>query len=132
MVDLKRYTVLPTSAFPAAQNTLYNDLRAVDTVDWKIAPSDGELAAEKIITSSDYDHYNHVNNTKYADFCMDAFSVDELKGKYLSNIRISYVKQCKYGEKLCFYRCLKDGFWFIEGRVGEEVRVRFKLQFSEK
>ncbi|MCD8040386.1 MAG: acyl-[acyl-carrier-protein] thioesterase [Clostridia bacterium] len=131
MVDLNKYSILPTSAFPPAQNTLYNDANSLTAPEWKIAPTEGEESFVKTVTLSDYDHYNHVNNTKYADFCLDAFSLGEVTGKYISAVRINYVKQCKFGEELKFYRTFNDGFWYIEGRAQGEVRVRFKLKFSD-
>ena len=84
------------------------------------------------MSASDYDHYFHVNNTKYADFCLDAFTVDELKNKSLGTVQITYVKQCKFGEKLEFFREDDGNISSVEGRVGDEPRVRLKVEFIDK
>lgn len=35
------------------------------------------------VANSEYDHNMHVNNTRYADYCFNCFSVAELKEKKL-------------------------------------------------
>lgn len=130
MVDLKTFGVLPTSAFFEGDTREYNDFRAIEFNSWRIPPvKAGVKKYEKVVSSSDYDHYFHVNNTKYADFCLDAFSVDELEGKSLGTVQITYVKQCKYGEKLEFYRSDEGDISYVEGRVNGEPRVRLKVEF---
>ncbi|MCD8294742.1 MAG: thioesterase [Clostridia bacterium] len=132
MIDLKNYTMLNmTKFFEGYDFSGYNTSRAIDYRAWKIpAATASKPAYEKLVTFTDYDHYNHVNNTKYADFAMDCFSVDELKGKFLSRMQVTYDKQCKMGETLSFYRDdTGDGTSVIEGRVGDDVRVQFRLAF---
>lgn len=130
MVDLNTFSVLPTSAFFEGDTREYNDFRALDFNSWRLPPlKEGEKKYEKLVSYSDYDHYNHVNNTKYADMCMDAFSVEEMKERSLKSVQITYVKQCKYGEKLEFFRCDDGEFSYIEGRVDGEARVRMKMSF---
>ncbi len=132
LIDVNTFLTLPTDAVFANDYREYNDFRSVETVTWKIpAISDGELVYSRGVVYSDYDHYNHVNNTKYADFLLDAFSVDEFAGKTLKTAQITYVKQCKFGERLDFYRQKCDGFYLVEARVGDEVRASMKVTFSE-
>jgi len=128
LVDLNSFSMLNTSfAFPAEMT--YNENRAVDFVGWKIPRiADGRLAYVKAMSYSDYDHYNHVNNTRYGDFLMDVFSVEEMRGRAISSVQVSYIKQCKYGDRLEIYReDLPDGHTLIEGRVADEVRVQMKI-----
>ena len=133
MVDLETFSILPTSAFFEGDMREYNEFRAIDFNSWRIpAVKDGVKKYEKVVSLSDYDHYHHVNNTKYADMCLDVFDVDEFAGKSLGAVQITYVKQCKYGEKLEFYRSDCDGFTLIEGRVGGEPRVRLKAEFIDE
>ena len=132
MVDLNTFSVLPTSAFFEGDTREYNDFRALDFNSWRLPPlKEGEKKYGKIVSYSDYDHYNHVNNTKYADMCLDAFSVQELEKKHLEKVLITYVKQCKYGELIEFYRADEGNTSVIEGRVDGEPRVRVKFTFSE-
>ena len=133
LVDLANFAMLPSSVIFDGVKTEYNDFRSTTFNSSKIPRSEGgECTYSKIISYSDYDHYNHANNTKYADLLMDAFSVDELRGKWVKQFRISYIKQCKCGEKICFYRLkLDDGSWVVEGRAGDELRVQFNVLFGE-
>lgn len=114
-------------------NIEYNDFRAVDFNAWKIPRFETENPVyEKSVSYSDYDHYDHVNNTRYGDLVLDAFSVEELKCKSLSSVRITYVRQCKYGDVVSLYR--KDdgaGVWRVEGIAGGELRVQAELTFDE-
>ena len=62
----------------------------------------------------------------------DAFSVEELKGKYFKSVQISYVKQCKADESLEIFKTRgDDGYYYIDGKVGEELRVQFKVLLDE-
>lgn len=132
LVDLENYAMLPSSsAFPSELQ--YNDFRSVEVTNFKIPEiSEKEIKYSKVVSYSDYDHNNHVNNTKYADFLLDAFSVDELKNKSVSAVRITYVKQSKFGDTIDIYRQKQeDGSWIIEGRVGGELRVQASVKFYE-
>lgn len=132
MIDTKTFTPVPTSAFFKDDDLkTYNTERSVEFSSWKIpALTDGKLAYSKLVSLSDYDHYFHVNNTKYADFMLDTFSVDELAGKYFKKMQITYSKQCKIGETIDLYRKIDDNDCTIEGRVGEEIRVQFKVELD--
>ncbi len=134
MINLTNYTMMPINAYfkdPDFFND-YNTQHAVEFKTWKIpAVQGGEPAYEKLIVYTDYDHYMHVNNTKYADFVMDCFTVEEMADKFLSKVQISYVKQCKMGETISFYRQdLENGVTIVEGRCGDDVRVQMKLTFA--
>lgn len=132
MIDTDNFKILPASAFfkeGAFDN--YNTERSIDFSGWKIPEvTDGEIKYVKKVTYSDYDHYFHVNNTKYADFLMDVFTVDELKGKSVSSVQITYVKQCKEGERIDFIKGETDGGYLVEGRVGNDLRVQMRIKFN--
>ncbi len=133
LVDLSTFSLVSTSVIFDDVHVEYNAFRSTPFNSWKIPRAEGgECTYSKIISYSDYDHYNHANNTRYADLLMDAFSVDELRGKWVSQFRISYVKQCKYGEKISFRRLkLEDGAWVVEGVAGDELRVQFYVVFKD-
>lgn len=96
----------------------------------KISPEDGEKKFEIKIANSEYDHNLHVNNTRYADYCLNCFSVAELTRKSVRSFSISYVKQCKEGETLAFYRKDEESRSLICGynERGENV-VRTEFSF---
>ena len=133
MIDTDKFMPVPTSAF-FCENFFdgYNTERSIDFNDWKIPSIEcGETVYSKKVMFSDYDHYFHVNNTKYADFMFDVFSVDELRGKSLSSVQITYVKQCKEGEQITFSKDKKDGFYLVEGKVDGELRVQMRIEFND-
>ena len=133
MIDTESFNVLPANAyFEEGAFDNYNTERSVDFKAWKIPViSGGETVYKKKVSFSDYDHYFHVNNTKYADYLMDAFSVEEFRGKYIKSLQVTYVKQCKEGELIEIVREERDGVFFVDGRVNGEVRVQFRVDLNE-
>lgn len=133
MIDTRTFSMLPIDAyFKAGDFENYNTERSIVVRGWKIPEIvDGDVKYTKLVTYSDYDHYFHVNNTKYADFMTDVFDFGELDGKFFSKIRITYNKQCKMGEKLDFYRKDGDDGVIVEGRVDGDLRVQMKISLSD-
>lgn len=133
MIDTDTFVpVAVSSFFPENFFDGCNTERSVDFRNWKIpAITSGETVYSKKVRFSDYDHYFHVNNTKYADFMYDVFTVEELQNKNLSSVQITYVKQCKEGEQLTFFKEKQDGFYLVEGKVGDELRVQMRIGFSD-
>ena len=131
LVDLANFSMLPCKA-AFSKEVEYNDFRSVEFNGWKIPACVNANKPDytKVVSYSDYDHYNHVNNTKYGDFLLDVFSPEELTNKVISTVQISYVKQCKYGEKLEFFKeQAENGFYIVEGRVDGETRIQLKIKF---
>ena len=73
----------------------------------------------------------HVNNTRYADFCMNCFSVAQLKECRVKKFAVSYMKQCKEGDKLSFYLKEDGDFNYVQGynQLGELV-VQTEIVFE--
>ncbi len=132
MINTDTFAPVPVSAFfPENFFDGYNTERSIDFRDWKIPTiSSGKTVYSKLVGFSDYDHYFHVNNTKYADFMFDTFSVEELRGKTVNAVQITYVKQCKEGETITFSKEKRDGFFLVEGKVGDELRVCMRIEFD--
>ncbi len=133
MVDTKSFKFLPVSAnFAEGFFDGYNTERSVEFSGWKIADcGEKEYSHSRRVGLSDYDHYFHANNTRYADFLTDAFSLEELRGKYIKSMQISYVKQCKAGETLELFKRFEDGYYYVDGKVAGELRVQFKVLLNE-
>ena len=133
MINTQTYTMMPASAFfdkDFFDNC--NTERSVEFNSWKISSlEECKFAYSKLISYSDYDHYFHVNNTKYADFLMDTFTVEELSNKFISKLQITYVKQCKIGEVLDLYKRTDGNICYVEGKVNDELRVQFRVEFNE-
>lgn len=133
MIDINTFKPLPASVYfndGAFDN--YNKERSVSFTSWKI-PSviDGKPVGKKLVKLSDYDHYFHVNNTKYADYLYDTFSLCEIEGKYFKKLQITYTKQCKLGEEIEFKRTENGLEYVVEGAVDGEIRVSYRAELSD-
>ena len=119
LVDMQTGKLLQSKAIDNQDYSTYNTAKVLENVQWKIPvfkKDEGELKFTLTIANSEYDHNMHVNNTRYADYCMNVFSVAELADKSVKRFSISYIKQCKEGETLRFYRKKDaDGTYIVQG-----------------
>ena len=136
LIDINEGKILPSKAIDNQDYTTYNSTRVMENVVWKI-PSfsieEGELRFEMVVANSEYDHNMHVNNTRYADYCLNCFTIAELSAKKLKKFSITYAKQCKEGDKLYFYRKpLEDGGFLVQGfNQNQETVVQAAVCFEE-
>ena len=135
MVDLASGRVLASKALTGQDYSTYNTERAVDVQSWKIPKfeiEEGELKFQMTVANSEYDHYMHVNNTRYADYCFNCFSVAELSAWKVEEFAISYLRQCHEGDVLRFYRkACEKGVYLIQGVKGaEEIVVSAEIKFA--
>ncbi len=134
LMDMATGKILQSKAIENQDYSTYNDTKLLANVQWKLPvfPADeGELRFTITIANSEYDHNFHVNNTRYADYCLNCFSVSELESNRLKGFSISYVKQCKEGETLRFYRKKTEDGWQIRGENGQgEAVVLAKVVFE--
>lgn len=136
LMDMQTGRILQSKVIENQDYSTYNTAKALENVSWKIPnfkPEEGVLKYMLTVANSDYDHNMHVNNTKYADYCMNCFSVAELAEKTVKRFSISYVKQCKEGETLRFYlKALGSGEYLAHGfnENGQTV-VQSHIVFGE-
>ncbi len=126
LIDMQSGKLLPSKILDNQDYSSYNTAKALDNVQWKIPVfpiEEGELKFSFVVANSEYDHNMHVNNTRYADYCLNCFSIEELSQKRLKRFCISYVKQCKEGERLSFYRKEMDGAYVVQGLNEKRERV---------
>ena len=136
LVDRNTGKLLPSKAVDNQDYTTYNTNKILENVNWRILPVQADESALKFsmtVANSEYDHNMHVNNTRYADYCFNCFSIAELSKMRLKEFCISYVKQCREGETLRFYRKdMGNGEYLTQGfnDVGETV-VLARIIFEE-
>ena len=107
LMDMQSGKILPSKLIDNQDYSSYNTTKLFPEWRWKIptfSTSEGILKFSITIANSEYDHNMHVNNTRYADYCLNCFGVAELQEKKLKSFAILYIKQCKEGETLHFYR----------------------------
>lgn len=84
----------------------------------------------RTIYSSDIDVNNHVNNCYYSRFVLDCFSVEFLQNNKLTEYEIHFLKECKEGEQLSFYKKqLSSNTYYVEARVEDRVIIKVLLKF---
>ena len=137
MIDRATNKILPSKVVEGQDYTTYNAEKVLTDVQWKIPVfqiSEGELCFSLKIANSEYDHNMHVNNTRYADYCMNVFSIAELSKRNLESFSISYVRQCFEGETLRFYKKALNGDVFLVQGVNEseQVVVQSEIRFTSE
>ncbi len=119
LINVATGRLLQAKALENQDYSTYNTAKALENVQWKLPTftrEEGELRFQFTVANSEYDHNMHVNNTRYADYCLNCFSVEELSTRRLKRLHVSYVKQCKEGETLSFYRKQReDGGYLVAG-----------------
>lgn len=81
---------------------------------------------ERPMRYSDTDINGHVNNSRYADFACDALRLEEcLQGRFVQELQIGYLAQCRAGETLWIDTGEADGVLYAQG-CGPAGDARFR------
>jgi len=135
LVDMDTGKLLPSKIIEGQDYATYNTRRVIEDVKWKISMfscDEGVLCYTLHVANSECDHNMHVNNTRYADYCLNCFSMQELSKCRLKKMSISYVKQCREGDVLQFYRkALANNQYLVQGvNSAHEVVVQASIDFE--
>ena len=135
LIDMSNGKLLQSKTIEGQDYSTYNTAKALESVQWKIPVfqmEEGELRFQMTVANSEYDHNMHVNNTRYADYCINCFSIDELSKTTLKAFQISFVRQCREGERLRFYRKkIEKGVFLTQGfNEKDEIVVQAKFVFQ--
>ncbi len=134
LIDLNSGKIASSKVIEGQDYSTYNTDRALMIERWKL-PSfdcgDVQLCFSIAIANSEYDHNMHVNNTRYADYCFNVFTLEELRGNALAYFAISYVKQCHEGDVLSFYRKATSGKTYLVQGINQkgETVVQAEIRF---
>lgn len=105
--------------------------RAIDCRLGGLKPSgELELAYTRPVRYSDIDINRHLNNTKYLDFIMDSFSLEDHENHRVKSLEINYSQEALPGTSLSIYtdrRDIKSGRIYMEG-LDEKENLIFKSQ----
>ncbi len=133
LIDMRTGKLVHSKTIDHQDYSTYNTDKLLEGVQWKIPTfpiAEGELKFRLKIANSEYDHNMHVNNTRYADYCFNCFSVEELSTIRVKSFGISYVRQCKEGEILSFYRKKTESGYLIEGlNESEEIVTQAQILY---
>ena len=131
LVRLDDFSLLtPDKLGKANDDCPYRAEKTAEVPSWKIPKLTGGREVSRIrIGNSQCDHYLHANNTRYADFFADCFTMEELF-RSVSSFQIAYGKQAKEGTELVFYREDFGNRSVCEARCSGEVFTQFAIEFT--
>lgn len=89
--------------------------RAINCTLGKLKPLENPIVSHKrYIGYSDIDSNGHLNNSKYLDFIMDSFTIDQHKKYETHSIQINYLNEVLPGDSIILYTDTSD---FVSGKV---------------
>lgn len=96
-------------------------------------PKDAAHVYARTVRYSDLDLNGHMNNTRYADLVLDAFTPEEMEGRFIAEMQLNYSQECKWGETMEVARKMDGDSCYIDGCCGDSQR-RFEanLQFQKE
>ncbi|WP_010250544.1 acyl-[acyl-carrier-protein] thioesterase [Acetivibrio cellulolyticus] len=131
IVDIKTREIRKTEliAFNNFQNIKE---RAIDCKLGKVKPfGQKEVVYKKVIGYSDIDFNGHINNSRYIDYIMDCFSVDNHMKYCVKTMEINYVNEALYGDSIILNKdisALNSNMLYIEGISEKNGKIIFKSQ----
>lgn len=100
----------------------------------KIKPSGTpERVYERVIGISDIDVNGHLNNSKYIDFIVDCFSIEQYRSYRVKSIQVNYVQEALPGDTISLFQDvsgLEAGRVYIEGRNEKDGRTIFTSELE--
>ncbi|ANS76994.1 hypothetical protein AWM70_22405 [Paenibacillus yonginensis] len=123
LVDIQKRKILRPTALPVEVPPYTED--SVGELPDKVNIPDNVKLEETSLLNIQYssvDINGHVNNARYADFCYDSLSSEELSKLDLRRFHITYIKERKLGDKLRILRSsLTEGRIYIRGQAVDEA-----------
>lgn len=105
----------------------YLEDKAIDCNLKKIRPiEEVDIVYKRLIGCSDIDANKHLNNSKYIDFIIDCFSMDELEKHYAKSIQVDYLNEALPGDTIVFYKNIDLHNVYIEGVNESNNNVIFR------
>lgn len=135
LVNLNDFSMrLPAELGDVHTNCPYNPEKSIQAPIWKIEKLGPECEPIYHVTAKNSlcDHYMHVNNTRYADLFLDAFSMEELNEMEIKRFSITYHRQAKENAALSVYRKDEELRSVLEIRCDGETLTRFCVQFEHR
>ena len=133
LASLDSHKLVRLSAIPELEGTGGGALCKTVTLAKLRQPGDLREVERRPMRYSDSDLNGHVNNTSYADFACDAVGMESLpQDRYLAELRIGYLAECRPGELLSIQTSGLGDSRFVRG-VDEDGKPRFEtaLYFGE-
>ncbi|WP_096273919.1 acyl-[acyl-carrier-protein] thioesterase [Paucisalibacillus globulus] len=131
IMDLKRRRLKRSEAINLEYPELITE-KAIDVDLGKLKASENlETVYHKTIGYSDIDFNGHLNNSRYVDFIMDCFPLEEHQNYYTSSIEVNYLNEALPGDTLILRKDvsqLEDNLVYVEGIRAEDDKTVFRSQ----
>lgn len=93
-------------------------------------PKEFSVAGKRYLGYSDTDINGHINNIHYADYACDALHLEQYgKGKFVREVQISYIGECRAGEELTMETEMEGNHLYARG-VGPQGDARFEYALT--
>ena len=130
LADLTDRKLLKLSQVAEVEGTTGGELCKSITLHKIRMPEELEPKENRLLHYSDCDVNGHVNNVRYADFACDAVRLDkEGAGKFVSELQISFLRECRPGETLALSAAREADTWYVKGS-DEEGAERFSVSLK--
>lgn len=108
--------------------------KAIDYTLKSLQP-DGPLKIiyKRTVRYSDIDVNEHLNNSRYIDFVMDCFSMENHKKHHVKSIEVNYSKEALPGDSIDIYKSVSQtnpNLIYIEGINEKKNHLTFKAQIE--
>jgi acyl-ACP thioesterase len=134
IMDLGKREICKTERIRPEEQPEYIKDRAIDCKLGKLKQfGNSQYSYKKRIGYSDIDINGHVNNSKYIDFILDCFTVEDHAKYIVNSIQISYIKEALPGDKIACYKdisALDSQTVYIEGINEKDNQPYFKAQIG--
>lgn len=130
-MDTRRLKVVESiyGTYPLASRN-----RPIDTKLGRFQPNGPlEIIYRRPVGYSDIDVNGHLNNTKYVDFIMDCFSLDDHRNFTIESVEINYKNEAFAGDTITLFKDKPNdgsGLIYVEGVNEEENKLIFKCQLK--
>ncbi|MFU1796797.1 acyl-[acyl-carrier-protein] thioesterase [Paenibacillus azoreducens] len=121
LVDINKRKVLRPSAFPFEVPITAEDSAGETPQKVKI-PEDVTMhkAYNSVVRYSGIDANGHLNNSRYADLCMDSLNKEEIGKLRIQSFKITYQHEALAGDEIEIYRSeIVDGMIYFKGQASD-------------
>lgn len=98
----------------------------------KIQVSEKDYVYTREIKLTDIDLNLHTNNLKYTNIALDAFSVAEIKDKFIKEYEIYFVSQSYEGDRIDVYKKKVKNIYYVEGKIENKTIFKVVLKLKNK
>ena len=91
------------------------------------------MVYRRTVGYSDIDANRHLNNSKYVDFIMDCFSLNDHEKYSITSIEVNYSKEALPGDSITIYKDMSQShsnLIYIEGLNEKDNNLTFKTQLQ--